>query len=74
VTNGFTTFPKKVVLRIFIGLKIHCHQPGLNPRTMGPIGSRITTDDFTGSSILMLGYRFSEAAFLDLFTLEEALK
>jgi hypothetical protein len=30
-TDGFTSPPKEVVLRIFITLKIHRPRPGLNP-------------------------------------------
>jgi hypothetical protein len=31
------------VLRIFIGFKNPSHRPGLNPRTLGPVASTVTT-------------------------------
>jgi hypothetical protein len=40
-TDGFTSPPKEVVLRIFITLKNP--RPGLNPRTLGPVASTLTT-------------------------------
>jgi hypothetical protein len=39
-TDGFTSSPKKVVLRIFICLKIHCSWPGLNPQILGQMDLR----------------------------------
>jgi hypothetical protein len=33
-TDGFTSPPKEGVLWILSPLKIHCHRPGLNPRTL----------------------------------------
>jgi hypothetical protein len=44
VTDGFTSPPKEVVLRIFITLKKN-HRPrsGSNPRTLGPVASTLTT-------------------------------
>jgi hypothetical protein len=41
-TDGFTSPPKEVVLRIFITLK-NRPRPGLNPRTLGPVASTLTT-------------------------------
>jgi hypothetical protein len=41
--DGFTSLPKEVVLRILLPLKIHRPQSGLNPRTVGPMPSTITT-------------------------------
>jgi hypothetical protein len=42
-TDGFTFPPKKVMLRTSSLLKIHHFRPGLNPRTLGPMASAITT-------------------------------
>jgi hypothetical protein len=43
-TDGFTSPPKEVVLRIFITLKkIHRPRSGSNPRTLGPMASTLTT-------------------------------
>jgi hypothetical protein len=39
----FSSPPKEVVLRIFIALKIHSPLQGLNPQTLGPITSTLTT-------------------------------
>jgi hypothetical protein len=39
-TNGFTSPPKEVVLRIFITLK---PRSGSNPQTLGPVASTLTT-------------------------------
>jgi hypothetical protein len=41
--DGFTSPPKKVVVRIFIALENHSPQPSLNPQTLGPMASTITT-------------------------------
>jgi hypothetical protein len=40
--SGFTFPPKKVVLRICIAFKNPLPQSGLNPRTLGPLGSTLT--------------------------------
>jgi hypothetical protein len=40
VVDGFTFLPKEGVLRI---LKIHRPEPDLNPRTLGPVVSMLTT-------------------------------
>jgi hypothetical protein len=37
-TDGFTSPPKEIVLRIF------SPQPGLNPRTLGPVASTLPLD------------------------------
>jgi hypothetical protein len=42
-TDGFTSLPKEVVLRIFITLKIHRLRPGLNPTNLGSSGYHATT-------------------------------
>jgi hypothetical protein len=34
---------QEVVLRILLPLKIHRPRPGLNPRTLGPVASTLTT-------------------------------
>jgi hypothetical protein len=39
-TDGFTSPPKEVVLRIFITLK---NRSGSNPQTLGPVASTLTT-------------------------------
>jgi hypothetical protein len=39
-TDGFTSPPNEVVLRIFITLK---NPSGSNPRTLGPVASTLTT-------------------------------
>jgi hypothetical protein len=39
--DSFTSPQKKVVLRIFIALKIHRPRPGLNPRMLYPVTSTI---------------------------------
>jgi hypothetical protein len=36
-TSGFTSHPKKGVLRIFIGLKNPSPRQGVNPRPLGPV-------------------------------------
>jgi hypothetical protein len=41
--SGFTVHPKECVLRIFIALKNPTPQPGLNPRTLGPVAIALTT-------------------------------
>ena len=41
-TDGFTSPPKEVVLRIFLPLKIRRLRPGLNPRTWVPKASTLT--------------------------------
>ena len=43
-TNGFTSFPKKGVLRIFSPWKIRRLRPGLNPRTWVPKASTLPLD------------------------------
>jgi hypothetical protein len=40
-TDGFTSPPKEVVLRIFITLK---NSSGLNPRSLGPVASTLPLD------------------------------
>jgi hypothetical protein len=42
-TDGFTSPPKEVVLRICITLKSHRPRSGSNPRTLGPVASTLTT-------------------------------
>jgi hypothetical protein len=42
-TSGFTSHPKEGVLRIFIVLKNPSPWPGLKPRPLGPVASRLTT-------------------------------
>ena len=42
-TNGFTSFPKEGVLRIFSPWKIRRLRPGLNPRTCGTKGHHATS-------------------------------
>jgi hypothetical protein len=42
-TSGFTSHPKKGVLRTFIALKKPSPRPGLNPRPLGPVESTLTT-------------------------------
>jgi hypothetical protein len=42
-TNGFTSSPKKSMLRIFVARKIRRLHPGLNPRTSVPEASMLTT-------------------------------
>jgi hypothetical protein len=42
-TSGFTSHPKKVVLRIFIALQNPSTWPGSNPLTLGPVASTLTT-------------------------------
>jgi hypothetical protein len=41
--SGFTSHPKEGVLRIFIALKNPSPRPGLNPRPLGPVASKLTT-------------------------------
>jgi hypothetical protein len=41
--DGFTSAPKKGVLRILSPLKIHHSGQGLNPRISGPMASTLTT-------------------------------
>jgi hypothetical protein len=42
-TFGFTSHPKEDVLRIFIALKNLYPRQGLNPRTLDPVASTLTT-------------------------------
>jgi hypothetical protein len=42
-TSGFTSYPKEVVLRIFISLKNPSPRPGLKPRSLGTVASALTT-------------------------------
>ena len=42
-TDGFTSPPKKVVLRIFITLKTPSTKVGIEPATLGPVASTLTT-------------------------------
>jgi hypothetical protein len=42
-TDGFTSPPKKRRVADFITLKIHRPRLGLNPRTLGPVASTLTT-------------------------------
>jgi hypothetical protein len=42
-TDGFTSPPKERRAADFITLKIHRPWPGLNPRTLGPVASTLTT-------------------------------
>jgi hypothetical protein len=42
-TDGFTSPPKEGVLLILSPFKIHRPRPGLNPRTLGPVASTLTT-------------------------------
>jgi hypothetical protein len=42
-TDGFTSPPKEVVLRILSPLEIHRPRPGLNLRTLGPMVSTVIT-------------------------------
>jgi len=44
LTDGFTSPPKKGVLRIFFALKIRRLRPGLNPRTWVPKASTLPLD------------------------------
>jgi hypothetical protein len=39
----FTSPPKKGLLKVFIALKIHRPQLGVNPQTLGPMASMLTT-------------------------------
>jgi hypothetical protein len=41
-TDGFTSPPKEVVLRISMAIKIHRRRPGLNPPILGPLASTLT--------------------------------
>jgi hypothetical protein len=41
--DGFTCPPKEVVLQVFIALKNLPPSAALNPRTVGPVASTITT-------------------------------
>jgi hypothetical protein len=42
-TFGFTSHQKEVVLRIFMALENPSPLSGLNPRTLGPVASTLTT-------------------------------
>jgi hypothetical protein len=42
-TDGFASSPDEGVATDFITLKIHRPLPGLNPRTLGPVASTLTT-------------------------------
>jgi hypothetical protein len=42
-TSGFTFHAKEGVLRIFIALKSPSPRSGLNPRSLGPVASTLTT-------------------------------
>jgi hypothetical protein len=42
-TDGFTSPPKEVVLRIFITLKNPSTSAGIEPATLGPVASTLTT-------------------------------
>jgi hypothetical protein len=43
-TDGFTSPPKEVVLRILSPLKIRRPRPGFNPRNLRPVASTILLD------------------------------
>jgi hypothetical protein len=43
-TDGFTSPPKAVVLRILSPLKIHRPRPSLKSRSFGPMASTLTTN------------------------------
>ena len=47
-TNGFTSFPKEGLLKIFSPWKIRRLRPGLNPRTWVPKASALTLDHRSG--------------------------
>jgi hypothetical protein len=44
-TDGFTSPPKEIVLRILSPLKIHRLLPDLNPQTLGPMASTLPLDN-----------------------------
>jgi hypothetical protein len=53
-TDGFTSPPKEVVLRIFITLK-NPSTSGSNPRTLGPVASTLTTSPPRSTKSSLLG-------------------
>jgi hypothetical protein len=52
--RGSTSHPKEGVLRIFIALKNQSLQPGLNPRTLGPVTCTLTTTPLTRLTSLLV--------------------
>jgi hypothetical protein len=42
-TSGFNSHPNECMLRIFIALKNPSPLPGLNPQSLGPVASTLTT-------------------------------
>ena len=50
-TRGFTSLPKKVILRIFTLRKIHRSRPGLNPRTQDPVAIENLKSTFSNRKI-----------------------
>jgi hypothetical protein len=57
-TSGFTSHPKKGVLRIFIALKNPSSLPGLNPQPLCPVASTLTTTPPRRPTIEMLVLHF----------------
>ena len=60
-TDGFTSPPKKVVLRIFITLK---NTSGLNPQTLGPVVSTLTTSPPSAILFNKLKFSLTQACFI----------
>jgi hypothetical protein len=63
-TIGFTSHPKEGVLRIFIALKNPSPRPALNPRSLGPVSSTLTTTPrrrLAPCSLIGIDRRFRDA-------------
>jgi hypothetical protein len=54
-TDGFTSPPKEVVLRIFITL---IPRSGSNPRTLGPVASTLTTSPPRSTHTNITSYKY----------------